>query len=198
MANTREVASFARRTMNEHGLTGWTFEFDRAVQRFGVCKYSTKTISLSEKLTRANSIEQCIDTVLHEIAHALTPGAKHGPAWKAACVRIGAKPVRCYSSSDVVVVAKYRAYCEHCGDVVKGTRQQAPSGEYRCPTHKSPIVWKDARGNVVGKALKQFVLQCECGTTLGSRARNSNKTWRHTGCGGTVRVNFNPGLAAIR
>ena len=189
MANTREVAAFARSKMNEHGLTTWTFGFDRAVQRFGVCKYNIRTITLSEKLVRANSFEQCCDTVLHEIAHALTPGAKHGPAWRAACRRIGANPKRCYSTSDVVVVAKYRAFCEHCGDKVLGTRQQAPKGKYSCPKHKTEIVWKDARGRVVEAQPKGYVLVCgTCDAHLGTKARATSTTWGHRGCDGTVRA----------
>lgn len=189
MATTREVAAFARQKMNEHGLTAWTFGFDNAVQRFGVCKYGSRSITLSEKLVRANSFEQCCDTVLHEIAHALTPGAKHGPAWKAACVRIGANPQRCYSTSDVNVVAKYRAFCEHCGDKVLGTRTQAPTAKNVCKTHRTPIVWKDARGNVVGQAVKAFVQQCDtCFQEFGSKARPSTKVYRHAGCHGAVRT----------
>lgn len=199
MANINEVTAFARSKMNEHGLTGWIFQYDRATQRFGVCKYGPKVISLSEKLVRANSLEQCQDTALHEIAHALAGHkAGHGPAWKAQCRLIGAKPERCYSSADVVVVAKYRAFCEHCGDKVKGTRQQAPTGRYTCPTHKTPIVWKDARGNVVGQVAKNFVQQCDCGHVFAAKARNSSKTWKHNGCGGTVRINYAPQAAALQ
>jgi len=187
MANTSEVAAFARTKLNEHGLVGWTFGFDKAVQRFGVCKYRTRQITLSEKLVRANSFEQCCDTVLHEIAHALTPGAKHGPAWKAAARRIGANPERCYSTSDVVVVAKYRAFCEHCGDKVLGARQQAPKGLYRCPTHNTEIVWKDARGHVVGAAQKAYTAVCDtCSAVAGTRDRKPSRDFRHSGCGGSI------------
>lgn len=187
MANTHEVAAFAQAKLHEHGLVGWSFGFDRSVQRFGVCKYRTRQITLSEKLVRANSFEQCCDTVLHEIAHALTPGAKHGPAWKSACRLIGANPERCYSASEVVVVAKYRAFCEHCGDKVLGARQQAPKGKHVCPTHRTPIVWKDARGNVVGAVAKRYTAVCDrCSEAVGQRDRKTDREFRHSGCGGSV------------
>ena len=35
--------------------------------------------------------ESISDTILHEIAHALTQGAGHGPRWKRKCIEIGAK-----------------------------------------------------------------------------------------------------------
>lgn len=174
--------------MDEYGLGQWRFEFDRAVQRFGVCKYSTRTISLSEKMVRANSFEQCADTVLHEIAHALTPGAKHGPEWKQACRLIGAKPERCYQAKDVVVVSKYRAFCEHCGEAPIGSRQKRPTSRQFCRKHATEVVWKDAQGHVVTIHAVGYELVCDwCDASLGFQARRSNKQWMHKGCGGSIR-----------
>jgi len=88
--------------MREHGLAGWRFAFDHARRRFGCCNFTRKTISLSRPLTLLNTEDEVRDTILHEIAHALTPRAGHGPAWRAMCVRIGAKPQRCYTEQQVV------------------------------------------------------------------------------------------------
>lgn len=43
----------------------------------GWCDYQSKSISLHEMSGC------CIDTVVHEVAHALTPGSKHGVAFEA-------------------------------------------------------------------------------------------------------------------
>ena len=58
----------------------------------GCCDYSWKIISLSRYYVLANEEAAVMDTVLHEIAHALTPGDGHGAKWKAACVKLGAVP----------------------------------------------------------------------------------------------------------
>ena len=50
-------------------------------KRFGQCDRTTKTISLSKELTRINDISKVKDTILHEIAHALTKGG-HNREWK--------------------------------------------------------------------------------------------------------------------
>jgi hypothetical protein len=39
--------ALAWRLMAAHGLTGWTFAFDRAVRRFGCCWRSRKVITIS-------------------------------------------------------------------------------------------------------------------------------------------------------
>ncbi len=105
--------------MDKHGLLdkGWSFEFDTAKRRFGVCRYGTKRIGLSQPLTEANDEIQVVDTILHEIAHALVGhGHGHDSVWKAKCVEIGAKPERCYTEEDTTIIAgKYKAVCGACG-----------------------------------------------------------------------------------
>src|SRR6478736_3287909 len=71
--------------MREHGLTqrGWTFDWDRAVKRFGVCKHSERSITISRKLTLTNPESEFRSTMIHEIAHALVGGGHgHGPVWR--------------------------------------------------------------------------------------------------------------------
>lgn len=98
---TLEAAeTLALELIKEHGLE-WTFTFDRAKRRFGCCNYTTQTISLSRSLTLLNDKAEVRDTLLHEIAHALTPGTGHGAAWRKKCLEIGAKPERCYSGVQV-------------------------------------------------------------------------------------------------
>lgn len=84
--------------MKEHGLIkkGWEFKYDYAKRRLGVCRITKteKVIGLSKYWVKGLSEEEVLDTILHEIAHALTPGEGHKKAWKDMCVKIGAKPDR--------------------------------------------------------------------------------------------------------
>jgi predicted SprT family Zn-dependent metalloprotease len=101
-------------------------------KRFGVCKYRrlnsgyapTGTIGLSRLLVEVNDVIQVTDTILHEIAHALTLGDGHGYAWKRKCIEIGAKPERCYTNKDTVSpTMRYQAICGGCNAVYQKTRQ---------------------------------------------------------------------------
>lgn len=114
-----EVITLGHNLMKQHGLIdlGWSFQMDNSVRRFGVCKYRPKVISLSKKLCELNTLVEVTDVILHEIAHAIAGHkAGHGYAWKLVCIRIGAKPERCYDSSEVETPdLRYVAKCGGCG-----------------------------------------------------------------------------------
>ena len=113
-----EAYELATKLLQEHGLRqkGWVIDIDNAKTRFGCCNFTKKEISLSKPLIEANDYVEVVDTILHEIAHALVgPGHGHDAVWKRMCVKIGAKPQRCFSSDDTVTIAgKYRAVCGGC------------------------------------------------------------------------------------
>ncbi len=88
-----EVGAQARGLMDLHGLAEWSFDYIAAEKKLGVCRHRQRQIQLSRKHALEDSEEQVIDTVLHEIAHALAgPDAGHGPRWKAIARRLGATP----------------------------------------------------------------------------------------------------------
>jgi len=111
----KEAKSLALDLMFQHGISNWIFEFDNSKKRFGCCKYRSKTISLSKYLTLLNDKEKVKNTILHEIAHALTPGHHHNEVWVAKAKQIGCDGKRCYSEKDTIVVpGKYVAICPGC------------------------------------------------------------------------------------
>ena len=138
--------------MRRHGLAEWSFAFDHARRRFGSCRYASKTITLSRPLTFLNSEEQVRDTLLHEIAHALAPGDGHGRRWKAACVRIGAKPVRCYTDRTVVSPprqpAPYLLGCRRCDWWVE--RRRVTRRKLVCRECRGEVVYRERAESVEG------------------------------------------------
>jgi predicted SprT family Zn-dependent metalloprotease len=104
--------------MEKHGIKqqGWKFNFDNSRRRFGCCKYRLKVITLSKYLTYLNDEKEVRNTILHEIAHALTPGHHHDWVWKAKAKEIGCTGDRCYSSKSVTTPeSRYIAICSGCG-----------------------------------------------------------------------------------
>jgi predicted SprT family Zn-dependent metalloprotease len=74
----------------------------------------------AEVLTELNSREDVLDTILHEIAHALVgPGHDHDVFWQIRARSVGAKPIRCYGAEIVEPAPKYIGTCEGCGKEVK-------------------------------------------------------------------------------
>jgi len=91
-----EVREFAEMTIAKYNLDGWTFAWSNRDTRYlGLCNYRKKQIILNKPwVKREGGIASADvkDTILHEIAHAMTPGAGHGKDWKAVCRLIGAIP----------------------------------------------------------------------------------------------------------
>lgn len=150
-----DAARLARALMVEHGLVGWTFRFDKAKRRFGVCRYKVKVIGLSGYLTQMNEEARVRDTILHEIAHALAgPKIGHGPKWRQVCRSIGARPVRCYVSVEVnKPKANYIGTCLVCSATFERLRlSRRVRNESSCPRHgvggydeRFKLTWKRLR-----------------------------------------------------
>jgi len=122
-----EARDLAHEIMAEYlptGRFGWSFEFDQAKRRFGLCSYRRQTISLSEPLVRLNERARVENTIRHEVAHAIAgAGAGHGRVWIQACYVTGADPKRCYDSANTETpVAPWRAEC--------------PNGHFSIPRHR--------------------------------------------------------------
>lgn len=194
----RKAETLALQLMAQHGLCAdptwdfakrngwagsnprsWTFSFDDSYRRFGVCRLSQRKIGLSRKLVALNDEHEVRDTILHEIAHALAPrGAHHGPAWKAVCVRIGAKPVRCYSSDDVTTVAaKWQGTCPTCGKV--WGRLQVPRGVYSCKCRPRYLPFTDPRYAIKFARAADVVVQARGEAHTAAPVPALIRTWFH-------------------
>lgn len=68
----------------------WTFAFDNAKRRAGLCDFQRRRITVSRYLTARYDDDTNHQTLLHEVAHALVgPAAGHGPVWKRAAAELG-------------------------------------------------------------------------------------------------------------
>jgi predicted SprT family Zn-dependent metalloprotease len=124
-----KIKEFANEQLKKWGLTGsydndWCMVWDtKAKRRYGQCRYHKQEIGITKQLANINSIEESKDVVLHEIAHALTGrGHGHDAVWKRMCVRVGARPERCYSSEAnggnvKQVKGKYKVINKDTGEV---------------------------------------------------------------------------------
>ncbi len=152
--NLYEAAQLAKDLMKQHGLDDWSFSFDHARRRFGQCNYTHRRITLSKRLTFLNPLEEVRDTILHEIAHGLTPGAKHGPRWRAKCREIGARAVRCFTEERVVTpprrAAPYLLGCPKCEWWVE--RRRRIRRNYLCTRCGGKVIYRAVTTAAAGKS----------------------------------------------
>jgi hypothetical protein len=119
--NLIEAAQLARHEMSRYLDARWVFSFVRSSKSFGMCKYEAMEICLSVELTEANERPAVLDTILHEIAHAIAGyAAGHGPLWQRWAVSLGCKPERYFSEADAVIpppTTGFKGVCPACDHV---------------------------------------------------------------------------------
>ena len=142
-----EVQTLGHRLIQEHAVKsglahGWRFGFDLAPSRGGICKYKEKLILLSITFCLKASKAEIVDTLLHEIAHAIV-GPRHGhdAVWKAAAARIGCTAERCHRVKHTP--PRWQGRCG-CGKQWERQRLTRRARTGICPTCKDTITWKRA------------------------------------------------------
>lgn len=137
--------------MGAHGLIdlGWEAKMDHARKRFGVCRMSSKEISLSRPLVELNPEDEVRDTILHEIAHALAweihqENCGHDARWKEICERIGARPVASYDGEVIEPELPWVLYHTETGEIF-ATYQRKPSRD------PAQMWWRGRKAETHGK-----------------------------------------------
>lgn len=111
MEVTRALA-VGRRLLREHGLDDWTIVADRAKTRAGICRFARRQIGISAPITTLHDEAEVLDTILHEIAHALVgPQHGHDAVWRAKAREIGCSGERCVSSESPRVPGDWTGRC---------------------------------------------------------------------------------------
>ncbi|MCR2784887.1 MULTISPECIES: SprT-like domain-containing protein [unclassified Microbacterium] len=90
MSEPQDVRRMAQELIAAHLDDSWSFAFDHAKRRAGLCNYRDKRISVSRYLSARDDDEANRQTLLHEVAHALAGArAGHGPTWRRTAQGIG-------------------------------------------------------------------------------------------------------------
>ena len=90
------IRALAEAKMAEHlDMQQWKFGFDSAKRRAGLCNYTNQTITVSRYLVDIHTVDETMQVVLHEIAHALCgKRAGHTKTWLKQAKAIGYRAER--------------------------------------------------------------------------------------------------------
>ena len=90
----------------------WSFGFDNAKKRAGLCNFANKRITVSRYLAATAEDDDIHQVLLHEVAHAMAgPKAGHGARWKSTATSIGYIGTRLYAGSIANDLAPWVGTC---------------------------------------------------------------------------------------
>ena len=90
----------------------WTFGFDNAKTRAGLCNFTTKRISVSKYLAARYDDDEIHQVLLHEVAHAMAGSrAGHGARWKAQALELGYEGKRTHDGAIADELAPWVGTC---------------------------------------------------------------------------------------
>ena len=123
--NIIKAQQMLRQELDNHGLYRVEAKMNnRLTTSFGRYIYYPhnpymKIVELSGKLVEINSEERVRQTILHEIAHALTEGHNHDYVWRMKCVEIGGDGNTFYNRQNTNTLQRnskrYQAFCPEHG-----------------------------------------------------------------------------------
>ena len=112
MADLDRVRRWADALIALHLDPAWTFGFDHARTRAGLCDYQAKRITVSRHLASRYDDDEIHQVLLHEVAHALAGArAGHGPKWKAVATELGYEGKRLHGGAIADELAPWVGHC---------------------------------------------------------------------------------------
>ena len=134
-ADAKKVLDLFNKLNREYLDSEYTFRWDKCKARFGVCRYKKKEISLSGPLFHLHPVEQMLNTVKHEVAHACDykyngKSSMHGKPWKEWAIKLGAVPKACTKTNIVDKTGRWLLRNVETGEVYRSyTRQPKRVGQ---------------------------------------------------------------------
>ncbi len=145
MAELARVRTWAEALIRLHLDPGWSFAFDNAKTRAGLCNYTAKRISVSRHIAVRSGDDDIHQVLLHEVAHALAgPRAGHGPGWKRVAAELGYEGGRTHSGPVPDELAPWVGTCPNGHLTYRYRRPSRPTSCGVCSRRFDPalrIAW---------------------------------------------------------
>ena len=151
----KSAQKLVKQMMRKHKINHvFDFSFMDSKTAFGICYPAPDyLIQLSVPYVRLNGKKAVLDTILHEIAHAidiLKRGyTRHDKAWKAICDEIGCSNKTTFDAVEdnvIMPLASYVVICQKCGYC---------EPKYRKPSKKPSVCNGCGYNNGLYKLIKQ-------------------------------------------
>jgi hypothetical protein len=145
MSDLQRVRAWADALIALHLDASWSFAFDNAKRRAGLCSYTAKRISVSRYLAARYDDDTNHQTLLHEVAHALAgPDAGHGPAWRRVARDLGYVGGTTHDGETATELAPWVGRCPAGHVAYRHRRPTRPTSCVKCAPRFDPrhlFVW---------------------------------------------------------
>jgi len=147
VADLSRVRVWAEALIALHLDASWSFAFDTAKTRAGLCDHTRKRISVSRYLAASFEDDAIHQVLLHEVAHALAGArAGHGPRWRSIAAELGYSGGRTHDGPIAAERARWIGTCPAGHEFVRFRRPAGPVSCSRCgrgydPAHR--IAWRE-------------------------------------------------------
>ena len=159
VSDLERVRHWAKALFALHLDASWTFDFDRATRRAGLCNFSRKRITVSRHLAERFDDDAIHQTLLHEVAHALAgPHAGHGVEWRRTARGLGYVGGVTHDGPIADERARWRGSCPSGHDFVRFRRPSFDVSCGRCSrtfSRAAIITWHDQTGLVLRGTYRQ-------------------------------------------
>ena len=149
MSDLDRVRRWAHALLELHLDESWSFGFDNAARRAGLCDFGKKRITVSRHLAARFDDDRIHQVLLHEVAHALAgAGAGHGPRWREIARDLGYVGGTTHDGPIASERARWRGSCPAGHSFVRFRRPGREVSCGRCSRRfdrNAVITWVDVR-----------------------------------------------------
>ncbi|PJJ65686.1 SprT-like domain-containing protein [Compostimonas suwonensis] len=113
MADLERVRTWANALIRLHlDPSVWSFAYDNAKKRAGLCNFTEKRITVSRYLAARYDDDEIHQILLHEVAHAIAGSqAAHGPRWRSIATELGYEGKRTHDGAIADELAPWIGRC---------------------------------------------------------------------------------------
>ncbi len=149
MAELNRVRVWADALIALHLDSSWSFGFDSAKTRAGLCNYTDRRITVSRYLASRYDDDEIHQVLLHEVAHAIAGSRSgHGPRWKAIAADLGYEGKRLHDGEIADELAPWVGTCPAGHAHYRYRRPTRPLSCGKCSRRfdlKNVITWQERR-----------------------------------------------------
>ncbi len=147
VSDLERVRHWANALLALHLEPSWSFDFDRATRRAGLCDFARQRITVSRHLALRFDDDAIHQTLLHEVAHALAgPRTGHGPEWRRIARELGYVGGVTHDGPIADDRARWRGSCPSGHEFVRFRRPSRDVSCGRCSrgfSRDAIITWRD-------------------------------------------------------